>query len=92
MLSDFDQMVQRDIEVIEESLEMEKEADVIGLMMYLGEPLELVEHLYMTSKKKCLKSKEIAEETSYAYYECAKIKAIVKANKIVSIIEEIRVF
>ena len=35
--------------------------------------------------------KQIAEESSNAYYECAKIKAIVKEGKILNIIEEIEV-
>ena len=35
--------------------------------------------------------KEIAEESSSAYYECAKVKAVIKGKKIVSIIEEIEV-
>ncbi len=65
--------------------------EVIGLMMYLGDPLELNEHLLAKSKSKCLKMKKIAEETSNAYYECAKVNAIVKAGKIISVIEEIEV-
>ena len=35
--------------------------------------------------------KTIAEETSFAYYECAVINAVVRAGKIVSIIDEIEV-
>ena len=45
----------------------------------------------MSSKKKCLKNKEIAESNSFAYYECAEVNAVVKGGKIISIIEEIRV-
>jgi len=76
---------------IEELADFEKEGEVIGLMMYLGDPLELKEHLYTESRSKCLELKEIAEESSFAYYECAKINAIIKGKKIVSIIEEIEV-
>ena len=76
---------------IEEQTDFEKEDEVIGLMMYLGDPLELKEHLFTKSKSKCLKMKEIAEQTSNAYYECAKVNAVVKAGKIISIIEEIEV-
>ena len=76
---------------IEELADFEKEGEVIGLMMYLGDPPELKEHLYTESRSKCLELKEIAEESSFAYYECAKINAIIKGKKIVSIIEEIEV-
>ena len=76
---------------IEELADFEKEGEVIGLMMYLGDPLELKEHLYTESRSKCLELKEIAEENSFAYYECAKINAVLKGKKIVSIIEEIEV-
>ncbi len=76
---------------IEELADFEKEGEVIGLMMYLGNPPELKEHLYTESRSKCLELKEIAEESSFAYYECAKIRAVLKGKKIVSIIEEIEV-
>ena len=76
---------------IEELADFEKEGEVIGLMMYLGDPPELKEHLYTESRSKCLELKEIAEESSFAYYECAKINAVIKGKKIVSIIEEIEV-
>ena len=74
---------------IEELADYEKEEEVIGLMMYLGDPPELKEHLFTESRSKCLKLKKIAEETSFAYYECAKVNAVIKNKKIVSIIEEI---
>ena len=35
--------------------------------------------------------KEIAEESSNAYYECARIKAMVKEGKILSVVEELEV-
>ena len=76
---------------IEEQADFEKEGEVIGLMMYLGDPLELTEHLYTESRSKCLELKEIAEESSFAYYECAKVNAVLKGKKIVSILEEIEV-
>jgi len=77
---------------IEELADYEKEREVIGLMMYLGDPPELKEHLFTESRSKCLKLKEVAEETSFAYYECAKINAVVRGGKIVKVIEEIEVF
>ena len=76
---------------IEQLADIEKEGEVIGLMMYLGDPLELKEHLFTESRSKCLELKEIAEESSFAYYECAKVNAVIKGKKIVSIIEEIEV-
>ena len=60
-------------------------------MMYLGDPPELKEHLYTKSKSKCLEMKQIAEETSFAYYECVKVEAVLVGKKIVSIINELEV-
>jgi len=90
-IKDFDLAVTEKVQKIEEIAGIEKESTVIGLMMYIGNPLELKEHLMMSSKKKCLKKKEIAELNSFAFYECAEVNAVVKGGKIISIIEEIRV-
>ena len=76
---------------IEELADIEKEGEVIALMMYLGDPPKLTEHLLVKNKSKCLEMKLIAEETSFAYYECARVNAVIKGSKIVSIIEEIEV-
>ena len=76
---------------IEEKSGFEKEAEVIGLMMYLGDPPELKEHLFTETRSKCIELKKIAEESSFAYYECAKVNAILKGKKIVNIINEIEV-
>ena len=76
---------------IEELADFETEGEVIGLMMYLGDPPELKEHLLTSSRTKCLDMKQIAEETSFAYYECARVNAVIKGNKIVSIIRELEV-
>ena len=35
--------------------------------------------------------KQMAEESSSAYYECARVNAVLKGGKIVSIINEIEV-
>ena len=91
-IKDFDLAVTEKVQKIEEIADIEKESTVIGLMMYLGDPLELKEHLIMSSKSKCLKNKEIAELTSFAYYECAEVNAVVKGGKIISVIEEIKIF
>ena len=90
-IKDFDLTVTKKVQKMEEVAGIEKESTVIGLMMYIGNPLELKEHLMMSSKKKCLKKKEIAELNSFAFYECAEVNAVVKGGKIISIIEEIRV-
>ena len=90
-LKNFEIGVSDRVAEIEEKADFEKEGEVIGLMMYLGDPLELTEHLYTESRSKCLELKEIAEESSFAYYECAKVNAVLKGKKIVSILEEIEV-
>ena len=76
---------------IEEKADFEKEGEVIGLMMYLGDPPELKEHLFTSGRSKCLEMKQIAEETSFAYYECAIVDANLKGGKITSINEELEV-
>ena len=76
---------------IEEKSDFEREDQVIALMMYLGDPPELKEHLYVVNSSKCLELKQIAEESSFAYYECAYVNAVVRGQKIVSIINEINV-
>ena len=91
-IKNFDLAVTKKVQKIEEVAGIEKESTVIGLMMYIGNPLELKEHLMMSSKSKCLKNKEIAESTSSAYYECAEVNAVVKGGKIISVIEEIKIF
>ena len=76
---------------IEEKADFEKQGEVIGLMMYMGRPLKLTEHLLTKNKSRCLEMKQTAEESSSAYYECARVNAILKGRKIVSIINEIEV-
>ena len=77
------------VAMLEEQAGFEKEGEVVGLIMYLDG--ELQEHLLTPSKSKCLKMKEIAEETSYAEYECAVVLAVLRGNTILEIIEEIEV-
>ena len=76
---------------IEEKADFERQGEVIALMMYLGDPPKLNEHLLVKNKSKCLEMKQIAEETSFAYYECAYVNAVVRGQKIVSIINEINI-
>ena len=61
---------------------------VISLLMFLGEPPQLKEHLLMPSISECLKKKRIATRSNGSdrlYYQCSKVKAVVKDGKIVSI-------
>ena len=88
---DFEIGVDNRVAEIEEKAGFEREDEVIGLMMYLGNPPRLTEHLLTPSSSKCLEMKQIAEETSFAYYECARVNAVIKGKKIVSIIEELEV-
>jgi hypothetical protein len=55
--------------------------------MFLGEPPVLKEHLFIKDQKMstCLKMKRISERSSNAKYQCAKVKAVVKDGKIISI-------
>ena len=76
---------------LEEAADFERQGEVIALMMYLGDPPQLNEHLLVNSKSKCLEMKQIAEETSFAYYECAIVDANLKGGKITSINKELEV-
>ena len=61
---------------------------VISLLMFLGNPPELKEHLLMPSISECLKKKRIATRNSGSdrlFYKCMKVKAVVKDGKIISI-------
>ena len=76
---------------LEEAADIERQGEVIALMMYLGDPPELNEHLLVKNESKCLDMKQIAEETSFAYYECAVVDANIKGGKIISINEELKI-
>ena len=76
---------------LEEGSDFEKKGKVIALMMYLGDPPQLNEHLLVKNESKCLDMKRIAEETSFAYYECAVVDANIRGGKIISINEELEV-
>ena len=61
---------------------------VISLLMFLGEPPVLKEHLLMPSLSECLKKKRIATRSNGSdrlYYQCSKVQAVVKDGKIISI-------
>ena len=76
---------------LEEKADFERQGEVIALMMYLGDPPKLTEHLFVKNESKCLEMKQIAEETSFAYYECAVVDANIRGGKIISINEELKV-
>lgn len=60
--------------------------EVIALLLYLGNPPELKEHLLMTDFGKCLEKKRIASRNSNnAVYQCASVMATVKDGKIINI-------
>ena len=76
---------------LEEKADFERQGEVIALMMYLGDPPKLTEHLLVKNESKCIEMKQIAEETSFAYYECAIVDANLKGGKITSINQELKV-
>ena len=58
---------------------------VIALLMYLGDPPVLKEHLLMPSLSQCLAKKRYAMRSSNAQYACMQVNAVVKDGKIISI-------
>ena len=58
---------------------------VIALLMYLGDPPVLKEHLLMPNISECLAKKRVALRNSNADYACIKVNAVVKDGKIISI-------
>ena len=90
-LSEFEIGVSDRVAELEENFDIERQGEVIALMMYLGDPPELNEHLFVKNVSKCLEMKQIAEETSFAYYECAVVDANLKGGKIISINAELEI-
>ena len=58
---------------------------VFALLMYLGDPPVLKEHLLMPDFKTCLAKKRYATRSSNAEYRCSRVNAVVKDGKIISI-------
>ena len=59
---------------------------VISLLMFLGDPPQLKEHLLMKSFSECLEKKRISlRSTNNAEYRCMKVNTVVKDGKIISI-------
>ena len=76
---------------LDKKADFERQGEVIALIMYLGDPPKLTEHLLVKNDVKCLEMKQIAEETSFAYYKCAVVDANLKGGKIISINKELKV-
>ena len=89
--TEFEIGVSNKVAEIEANADIERQGEVIALMMYIGDPPELNEHLLVKNKSKCLEMKQIAEETSFAYYECAVVDATLKGGKIISINAELEI-
>ena len=89
--SEFEIGVSNRLAEVDWNEDIEKQGEVIALLMYLGDPLELKEHLLVEKRSKCLEMKQIAEETSFAYYECAVVDANLKGGKIISVREELEI-
>ena len=64
---------------------------VIALIMYLGNPPEMKEHLLMKHIDDCSFKKELAEMNSNAIYKCILVDAEVKDEKIVRVLKEVEV-
>ena len=61
---------------------------VIALIMMLGDPPTLKEHLLMPNLSTCLSKKRDATRNTGSdrlFYKCMKVKAVVKDGKIISI-------
>ena len=68
-----------------------KSKEVVGLMMFLGNPPEMKEHLLTKHIDDCSFKKELAEMNSNALYKCILVDAEVKVEKIVRVLKEIEV-
>ena len=68
-----------------------KSKEVVGLMMFLGNPPEMKEHLLTKHIDDCSFKKELAEMNSNAVYKCILVDAEVKDEKIVRVLKEIEV-
>ena len=60
---------------------------VVALLMYLGDPPVLKEHLLMPSLSECLKRKRISmRSTNNAQFQCMKVNAVIKEGKIITLL------
>ncbi|MBD1146400.1 hypothetical protein IDH09_01470 [Pelagibacterales bacterium SAG-MED28] len=59
---------------------------VISLLLFLGDPPILKEHLLMKNLGECLERRRISmRSTNNAEFRCMRVKAVVKDGKILSI-------
>ena len=57
---------------------------VFALLMYLGDPPVLKEHLLMPSLSECMQRKRISmRSTNNAKFQCMKVNAVIKDGKII---------
>ena len=77
---------------LEEVAQIEKQEEVVALLMYLGDPLKLTEHLLVKNEEKCSGMKKIAEENSHALYQCAVVDAVLTGGKIIKVNKKLKVF
>ena len=90
--TNFEIGVSNKVAELAEIAEIEKQEEVVALLMYLGDPLRLTEHLLVKNEEKCSGMKKIAEETSYAFYQCAVVDAVLTGGKIVKVNKKLKVF
>ena len=58
---------------IEEKADFQKEGEVIGLMMYLGDPPRLTEHLFTENRSKCLEMISCTTTSYFSYCSNSRI-------------------
>ena len=90
--TNFEIGVSNKVAELEEIAQKEKQEEIVALLMYLGDPLKLTEHLIVNNEGKCSEMKQIAEQTSYAYYQCAVVDAVLTGGKIVRVNKKLKVF
>ena len=83
-------------EKVNKTLEVDKikksnNKEVVGLMMFLGNPPEMKEHLLTKHIDDCSFKKELAEMNSNAMYKCILVDAEVIDEKIVRVLKELEV-
>ena len=74
-----------------ENINRAKSKEVVGLMMFLGNPPEMKEHLLTKHIDDCSFKKELAEMNSNAMYKCILVDAEVIDEKIVRVLKELEV-
>ena len=74
------------IDMLKKKMNGHKMELVFALLMYLGDPPVLKEHLLMPSLSECMQRKRISmRSTNNAQFQCMKVNAVIKDGKIISI-------